>query len=88
MSEERGNRRTRVGVVVSDKMDKTVVVRVDTLVKHSVYKKFIKRKVSCKAHDETNSCSIGDKVLLVESRPLSKGKRWRVRQVLVKAVTA
>ena len=88
MSEERGNRRTRVGVVVSDKMDKTVVVRVDTLVKHSVYKKFIKRKVSCKAHDETNSCGIGDKVLLVESRPLSKGKRWRVRQVLVKAVTA
>ena len=87
MSEERGNRRTRVGVVVSDKMDKTVL-RVDNLVKHRVYKKFIKRKVSCKAHDETNSCGIGDKVLLVESRPLSKGKRWRVRQVLVKAVTA
>ena len=88
MSEERGNRRTRVGIVVSDKMDKTVVVRVDTLVKHNVYKKYIKRKVSCKAHDETNSCSVGDKVLIVESRPLSKGKRWRVRQVLVKAVTA
>ena len=88
MSEERGNRQTRVGVVVSDKMDKTVVVRVDTLVKHSVYKKFIRRKVSCKAHDEANSCGIGDKVLIVETRPLSKGKRWRVRQVLVKAVTA
>ena len=88
MSQERGNRRTRVGVVVSDKMDKTVVVRVDTLVKHSVYQKYIKRKVSCKAHDETNSCSLGDKVLIVESRPLSKGKRWRVRQVLVKAVIA
>ena len=88
MSQERGSKRTRVGIVVSDKMDKTVVVRVDTLVKHSVYKKFIKRKVSCKAHDETNSCGIGDKVLIVESRPLSKGKRWRVRQVLVKAVTA
>ncbi|MCK5912960.1 MAG: 30S ribosomal protein S17 [Desulfuromusa sp.] len=88
MSQERGNRRTRVGVVVSDKMDKTVVVRVDTLVKHSVYQKYIKRKVSCKAHDETNSCSLGDKVLIVESRPLSKGKRWRVQQVLVKAVIA
>ena len=88
MNEERGNKRTRVGVVVSDKMDKTIVVRVDTLVKHSVYKKFIKRKVNCKAHDETNSCGIGDKVLIVESRPLSKDKRWRVRQVLVKAVTA
>jgi len=88
MSQERGNRSTRVGIVVSDKMDKTVVVRVDTLVKHSVYKKFIKRKVSCKAHDEANSCGIGDKVLIVESRPLSKGKRWRVRQILEKAVTA
>lgn len=88
MSQERGNKRTRVGIVVSDKMDKTVVVRVDTLVKHSVYKKSIKRKVSCKAHDEANSCGIGDKVLIVESRPLSKGKRWRVRQVLSKAVTA
>ena len=88
MSKERGTRRTRVGVVVSDKMDKTVVVRVDTLVKHSVYKKFMKRKVSCKAHDEENNCGIGDKVLIIESRPLSKGKRWRVKQILDKAVTA
>ncbi len=88
MSLERGSRRTRVGVVVSDKMDKTVVVRVDDLVKHSVYKKFIKRNVSCKAHDESNSCGIGDKILIVETRPLSKGKRWRVRQILEKAVTA
>ena len=88
MSEERRNRRTRVGIVVSDKMDKTVVVRVDTLVKHRVYKKYIKRKVTCKAHDEANSCGIGDKVLIIESRPLSKDKRWRVRQILVKAVTA
>ncbi|MCF6265180.1 MAG: 30S ribosomal protein S17 [Desulfuromusa sp.] len=88
MSQERGNRSTRVGIVVSDKMDKTVVVRVDNLVRHSVYKKYIKRKVSCKAHDEANSCGIGDKVLIVESRPLSKGKRWRVRQILEKAVTA
>ena len=88
MSLERGNRRTRVGVVVSNKMDKTVVVRVDDLVKHSVYKKYIKRNVSCKAHDESNACGMGDKVLIVETRPLSKGKRWRVRQVLEKAVTA
>ncbi len=88
MSLERGNRSTRVGVVVSNKMDKTVVVRVDNLVKHSVYKKYMKRKVTCKAHDENNSCGIGDKVLIVETRPLSKDKRWRVRQVLEKAVTA
>ena len=88
MSQERGNRRTRVGVVVSDKMDKTVVVRVDRLVKHSIYKKYIKRNVNCKAHDEANSCGIGDKVLIAETRPLSKDKRWRVRQILEKAVTA
>ncbi|MDA3902336.1 MAG: 30S ribosomal protein S17 [Desulfuromusa sp.] len=88
MSLERGNRSTRVGVVVSNKMDKTVVVRVDTLVKHTVYKKFIKRRTNCKAHDEANSCGIGDKVLIMETRPLSKDKRWRVRQVLEKAVIA
>lgn len=88
MSNERGNRRTRTGIVVSNKMDKTVVVRMDRLVKHSIYKKYIKRKVTCKAHDESNACSIGDKVLIVETRPLSRDKRWRVRQVLEKAVTA
>jgi len=88
MDKQRGNRRTRVGIVVSDKMDKTVVVRVDQLVKHKIYKKFIKRKVNCKAHDEGNSCGVGDKVLIVETRPLSKDKRWRVREVLEKAVTA
>jgi len=85
---ERGKRNTRVGIVISDKMDKTVVVKMDNLVKHSTYKKIIKRKVTCKAHDETNSCSVGDKVLIVESRPLSRDKRWRVRQILEKAVTA
>lgn len=88
MSNERGNRRTRTGIVVSNKMDKTVVVRMDRLVKHSVYKKYIKRKVTCKAHDEQNTCGVGDKVLIVETRPLSRDKRWRVRQVLEKAVTA
>lgn len=87
MENQRGNRSTRTGIVVSDKMDKTVVVRVDQLVKHRTYKKFIKRTVNCKAHDENNSCGVGDKVLIVESRPLSKDKRWRVREVLEKAVT-
>jgi small subunit ribosomal protein S17 len=87
MSTEQGNRKTRVGVVVSDKMDKTVVVRVDNIVKHPVYKKFIKRRVTCKAHDERNECATGDKVLLVETRPLSKDKRWRVREILEKNVS-
>lgn len=88
MSNVRGNRKTRTGIVVSNKMDKTVVVRIDRLVMHSVYLKYIKRKVNCKAHDELNTCEIGDKVLIVETRPLSRDKRWRVRQVLEKAVTA
>jgi small subunit ribosomal protein S17 len=88
MSNVRGNRRTRTGIVVSDKMDKTVVVRMDRLVKHRVYMKYIKRKVTCKAHDELNTCGVGDKVIIVETRPLSRDKRWRVRQVLEKAVIA
>lgn len=88
MEKQRGTRRSRTGIVVSDKMDKTVVVRVDRLVKYKIYKKFIKRKVNCKAHDEANSCCVGDKVLIVETRPLSKDKRWRVSEVLEKAVTA
>ncbi|MCP3177124.1 MAG: 30S ribosomal protein S17 [Desulfuromonadales bacterium] len=87
MTTERGNRKTRVGVVTSDKMDKTVVVKVDQLVKHPIYKKYIKRKVTYKAHDEQNSCAIGDKVLIVETRPLSRDKRWRVREILEKNVT-
>lgn len=88
MDNLRGNRKTRTGIVVSDKMDKTVVVRVDTVVKHKAYKKYIKRAANFKAHDESNSCCLGDKVLIVESRPLSKDKRWRVREVLDKDVTA
>ncbi|BCA80455.1 30S ribosomal protein S17 [Desulfuromonas sp. AOP6] len=87
MTTERGNKKTRVGVVTSDKMDKTVVVKVDQLVKHPIYKKYIKRKVTYKAHDEQNSCAIGDKVLIVETRPLSRDKRWRVREILEKTVT-
>ena len=84
MNTERGTGKTRIGVVVSDKMDKTVVVKVDQLVQHPVYKKYIKRRVTCKAHDEQNNCSVGDKVLIVETRPLSRDKRWRVREILEK----
>lgn len=83
---QRGNQKERVGIVVSDKMDKTVVVKVDNLIKHPVYKKYIKRRYTCHAHDEQNSCAVGDKVLIVESRPLSKMKRWRVREILEKNV--
>lgn len=71
-----------MGVVVSDKMDKTVVVKVAQLVKHTVYNKYIRRTAKYKAHDKDNSCQIGDKVLMVETRPLSKDKRWKVRQIL------
>jgi small subunit ribosomal protein S17 len=87
MTTERGNRKTRVGVVTSDKMDKTVVVKVDQLVKHPIYEKYIKRRVTYKAHDEQNSCAVGDKVLIVETRPLSRDKRWRVREILEKNVS-
>ncbi|BCR04051.1 30S ribosomal protein S17 [Desulfuromonas versatilis] len=86
MTTERGNRKTRVGIVISDKMDKTVVVKVDHLVKHPVYKKYIKRRITFKAHDEQNACGVGDKVLIVETRPLSRDKRWRVREILEKNV--
>jgi small subunit ribosomal protein S17 len=79
---ERGNKKTQVGIVVSDKMNKTVVVQVSHLVKHSEYNKYIKRSVKYKAHDESNSCKAGDRVQIVESRPLSKDKRWRINQIL------
>jgi small subunit ribosomal protein S17 len=82
MSEERGSRKTLVGVVVSDKMDKTVVVKVNQLVKHQVYNKYIRRTEKYKAHDKDNACKIGDKVLMVETRPLSKDKHWNVREIL------
>ena len=87
MTKERGKRKSRVGIVVSDKMDKTVVVKVDNIIKHPVYKKYLKRRVTFKAHDENNLCGIGDKVEVVESRPLSKDKRWRVREILEKHVS-
>lgn len=85
MSEERGLRKTRVGKVVSDKMDKTVVVAVETKVKHPLYKKIITRTYKLKAHDENNDCNIGDKVKVMETRPLSKDKRWRVVEIVDKA---
>lgn len=82
---ERGKRKTLVGVVTSDKMDKTVIVSVNRLVLHPVYKKYIRKRKKVKAHDEKNQCHIGDKVLLMETRPLSKEKRWRVKEILEKA---
>jgi small subunit ribosomal protein S17 len=82
MTEERNLRKTRVGVVTSDKMDKTVVVSVETLVEHPLYKKRIKRTKKFKAHDEQNQCKIGDKVRIMETRPLSKDKRWRVIEII------
>ena len=82
---ERNLRKTRVGKVVSDKMDKTVVVAIVDNVKHPLYKKIIKRTVKLKAHDENNECRIGDRVEVMETRPLSKDKRWRVTNIIEKA---
>ena len=82
---ERGNRKTQVGIVVSDKMDKTVVVKIDRLVRHRVYNKYIKRSAKYMAHDNENSCKIGDRVLIVETRPISKDKCWKVRQIIDKS---
>lgn len=82
---ERNLRKTRTGKVVSDKMDKTVVVAIVDHVKHPLYKKIIKRTYKCKAHDEKNDCGIGDTVRLMETRPLSKDKRWRVVEIIEKA---
>ena len=82
---ERNLRKTRVGVVTSDKMDKTVVVSVRDNVKHPLYKKIIKRTVKFKAHDENNECRKGDRVMIMETRPLSKDKRWRLVRIIEKA---
>lgn len=83
--EERSMRKTRTGKVVSDKMDKTIVVAVETSVKHPLYSKVIKRTYKLKAHDENNECKIGDRVKVMETRPLSKDKRWRLVQIVEKA---
>ena len=82
---ERGNRKVREGLVVSDKMDKTVVVAVEDRVQHPLYGKTIRRTQKYKAHDEANSCGVGDRVLLMETRPLSATKHWRVVEILEKA---
>ncbi len=85
METARGIRKTQVGMVVSDKMDKTVVVEVKRLVAHPLYHKIIRRRVKIKAHDPENTCQVGDKVLLEETRPISRDKRWRIKQILEKA---
>ena len=82
---ERNLRKTRTGMVVSDKMDKTVVVAIQDNVRHPLYKKIVKRTVRLKAHDENNECRVGDRVSVMETRPLSKDKRWRVVNIIEKA---
>jgi small subunit ribosomal protein S17 len=83
--EERALRKTRVGKVVSNKMDKTVVVAIETSVKHPLYKKIMRKTTKLKAHDENNECNEGDKVRVMETRPISKEKRWRVVEIVEKA---
>ena len=85
MSEERGMRKTRTGIVVSDKMDKTITVAVKYRVRHPLYGKIINRTTKLKAHDENNECGIGDTVRLMETRPLSRDKRWRLVEIIEKA---
>lgn len=82
---EKSNKRTIKGVVVSDKMDKTIVVKSERLVKHSVFHKYVRRHDKYKAHDEQNQCKTGDTVLIIESRPMSKDKRWRMLEILERA---
>jgi small subunit ribosomal protein S17 len=86
MNKNRGMKRQLVGTVLSNKMDKTVTVSVERTIIHPIYKKFIKRRAKFAAHDAQNACAIGDRVLITESRPISKLKRWRVSQIIEKAV--
>jgi small subunit ribosomal protein S17 len=85
MMEERNLRKTRVGKVVSNKMDKTIVVAIDDRVQHPLYKKIVNKTYKLKAHDENNECNIGDTVRVMETRPLSKDKRWRLVSIIEKA---
>ncbi len=87
MKNIRGMKRQLVGTVLSNKMDKTATVQVERLVQHPVYRKYIRRRARFAAHDERNECGIGDRVLISESRPLSKTKRWRVSRIIEKAVS-
>ena len=82
---ERNLRKTRTGIVVSDKMDKTIVVAVEDNVRHPLYKKIVKHTVKLKAHDENNECRVGDRVMVMETRPMSKDKRWRLDHIIEKA---
>lgn len=82
----RGKKRELSGTIVKDKMDKSVVVQVERVVKHRLYKKYIRRRATYMAHDEGNACQVGDKVLISETRPLSRHKRWRVSKIVQKAV--
>jgi small subunit ribosomal protein S17 len=83
---KRGMKRQLIGTIVSNRMDKTAIVLVERLVKHPLYHKYIRRRAKFAAHDERNACQIGDKVMITESRPISKTKKWRVSEILVKAV--
>ena len=85
MTDDRNTRKTRIGTVVSDKMDKTIVVTVEEFIRHPLYGKRVKRTKKFKAHDEENTCGIGDKVRIMETRPLSKDKRWRLVEIVEKA---
>ena len=85
MSEQRGIRKTRIGVVISDKMDKTITVQIKTRVRHPLYGKIMNQSSKLKAHDEKNECGIGDRVRVMETRPLSREKRWRLVEILEKA---
>lgn len=87
MKNIRGMKRQLVGTVLSNKMDKTATVQVERLVRHSVYRKYIRRRGRFAAHDERNECGVGDRVLISESRPLSKTKRWRISRIIEKAVS-
>ena len=82
---DRNLRKTRTGLVVSDKMDKTVVVAIEDNVRHPLYKKIVKRTVKLKVHDENNECRVGDRITIMETRPLSKDKRWRLAAIVEKA---
>jgi small subunit ribosomal protein S17 len=82
---EQSNKRTIKGVVISDKMDKTIVVKAVRLVKHPVFHKYVRKQVKYKAHDEKNQCKVGDTVLIIEARPMSKEKRWRMLEILERA---
>ena len=85
MADERNRRKVKVGTVVSDKMDKTVVVAIEDFVRHPLYGKAVKRTKKVKAHDENNECRIGDRIRIMETRPISKQKRWRIVEIVEKA---